>query len=301
MTETRPAAGPELERYDTPQHLMAPWFASARTQRRAHYAARPPLRTPPRRAIVTMVHNEAVFLPIWLHYYSRYFAAGDIYVLDNESVDGSTERDGFVRIPVEHDHVDHTWMVRTIEQLQHELLDRYDIVVVTDVDEIIVPAPQLGTLGDYLDRFDEEWVNCLGYELLHMRDREPALQLGRPILGQRRTWYFNGAYDKAAVAMVPMRWRPGFHGREDFQFNSDPDLRLIHLHRMDYEICLERHRTRRRRPWAAEDEDQGWAIHNRITDETEFARWFYEDSGFEGVGGYRMLPEEIHPDWFGRV
>ena len=28
MTETRPAGGLVLGRYDTPQHLMAPWFES---------------------------------------------------------------------------------------------------------------------------------------------------------------------------------------------------------------------------------------------------------------------------------
>ena len=33
-------------------------------------------------------------------YYSRFFAPEDIYVLDNDTSDGSTDRDGFVRIPV---------------------------------------------------------------------------------------------------------------------------------------------------------------------------------------------------------
>jgi hypothetical protein len=243
-----------------------------------------------------MVHNEPVFLPIWLRYYSRFFGPDDVYVLDHESTDGSTARDGFVRIPVAHDTVDHTWMVRTIEGLQRELLDRYDVVVVTDVDEIIAPVPRLGTLGDYLDRFDEEWMNCLGYELLHMKDREPPLRLDQPILDQRRYWYFNGAYDKAALATAPLTWRPGFHGRADFHFNPDPDVRLIHLHRMDYDICRERHRTRGRRPWAELDAREGWAAHNRITDEAEFQSWFYEDSCFEDVA---INPEEIEPEWRG--
>ncbi len=94
-----------------------------------------------------MVHNEPFFLPIWLRYYSRFFAAEDIYVLDNDSTDGSTDRDGFVRIPVSHDRVDHTWMVRTIEELQHELLERYDVVLVTDVDEIVIAHPRAGRPG----------------------------------------------------------------------------------------------------------------------------------------------------------
>ena len=50
-----------------------------------------------------------------------------------------------------------------------------------------------------------------------MRDAEAPLQIERPILEQRGYWFFNGAYDKAAVATEPMRWRLGFHGRTDFQ------------------------------------------------------------------------------------
>jgi hypothetical protein len=295
MTWEVPPGEPVFEPGDSRNHPMGPWFAAARKSRSERYASR--RRQQPRsRAVVTMVHNEPVFLPIWLGYYSRYFAPEDIYVLDNESDDGSTERDGFVRIPVHHDRVDHSWMVRTIERFQHELLRRYDAVLVTDVDEIVTPKPEWGTLGNYLDRFDEDWVNCLGYELLHMKDRELPLELAQPILDQRGYWFVNGAYDKAALATVPMSWRPGFHGREDFHYNLDPDLRLVHLHRMDYGICLERHRTRNQRPWAEADERLGWASHNRIVDEREFEHWFYKDSCFEGL---EIRPEEIPPSWRG--
>jgi hypothetical protein len=167
-------------------------------------------------------------------------------------------------------------------------------VLVTDVDELVVPDPARCTLGDYLDRFDEEWVNCLGYELLHMRDAEPPLDHGRPILAQRGYWYINGAYDKAALSTVPMEWRPGFHGRSDFQYNLEPDLRLIHLHRMDYDICLARHRVRSRKRWAERDRTDGWAMHNRIVDEDEFRHWFYEDSNTAFV---TISPEPIPDRW----
>ena len=237
-----------------------------------------------------------MFLPLWLRYYSRFFDPRDIYVLDNDSNDGSTDADGFVRIPVQRDAVDHTWMVRTIESLQHELVERYDVVVVTDVDELLAPVPEWGTLGEYLDDFDEDWVNCLGYEIVHLPEREAAIDLTRPILDQRGHWFANDAYDKAAVATVPMRWRPGFHGREDFQFQPDPDLRLIHLHRMDYEVCRRRHETRERRRWNERDMDVGWAAHNRITARDEFDRWFREDSN---VGGVQLELEEMRPSWRG--
>ena len=94
---------------------------------------------------ITIVHNEPVFLPIWLSYYSRFFAPEDIYVLDNDTTDGSTDSGGFVRIPVHHDPVDVTWMVETVRELPARAArQRYDVVLVTDVDEIVTPDARVG-------------------------------------------------------------------------------------------------------------------------------------------------------------
>jgi hypothetical protein len=269
------------------------FFEPLRQTRRERRA---PPGTRKTRAALTMVHNESVFLPIWLGFYSRFFASEDIYVLDNDSTDGSTEAGGFVRIPVSHASVDHTWMVRTIEAHQRELLGRYDVVLVTDVDEIVTPTPEWGTLGEYLDGFDEEFVNCFGYEILHLKDREGPYEPARPILDQRHHWFANDGYDKPALATVPMTWSPGFHERADTEINFDPDLRLIHLHRMDYDICLERHRLREERAWNQLDLDQGWAVHNRLTSGREFERWFYEDSSFPKIP---IVLERIPASWSG--
>jgi Glycosyl transferase family 2 len=233
-----------------------------------------------RRAVMTMVHNEPVFFPIWLRYYSRFFGRDDIYVLDHDTTDGSTERDGFVRIPVSHESVDHTWMVRTIEAHQRELFEGYDVVLVTDVDEIVAPRPEWGTLADYIDDFDDEFVTCLGYELIHLVDREGPFDPSRGVLDQRGHWFRSTAYDKPALTTQPTRWTPGFHSREDGRTDFDPDLCMVHLHRMDYEICLARHRHRRELSWNERDLAQRWARHNLIVDEAEFARWFYEDNSY---------------------
>jgi Glycosyl transferase family 2 len=254
-----------------------------RQQRRQREAdrSRPAVRRPKRRAVLTMVQNEPVFLPIWLRYYSRFFAPEDMYVLDHETSDGSTDRDDFVRVPVSHESVDHTWMVRTIEAHQQELLERYDAVLVTDVDEIVAPRPERGTLGDYIDDLEDEFVNCFGYEVIHMVDREPPFDPSRPVLDQRGYWFHNSAYNKPALATGPTRWVPGFHTREDGRTEMDPDLCMIHLHRMDYEICLARHHYRRTRRWNERDLDERWASHNLIVDGAEFARWFYEENSFD--------------------
>jgi hypothetical protein len=233
-----------------------------------------------RAAVITMVHNEDVFFPIWLEYYSRFFGPEEIYVFDHESTDGSTELNGFIRIPVTHDSVDHVWMLETIQSLQNELISSsYEVVLVTDVDEIVAPDPRWGTLRQYIDRIDEDYVNCYGFELIHMREQEPALDLSRPVFRQRRFWFRNILYDKPALATVPMEWEPGFHWTTDHASNFDPDLFMIHLHRMDYEICLARHRLRRTRRWQKGDVELEWAAHNLLAEPEEFKRWFFEDSG----------------------
>ena len=252
---------------------------------------------PKRRAVLTMVHNEPVFLPIWLGYYSRFFAPEDIYVLDHETSDGSTDRDGFVRIPVTHESVDHTWMVRTIERQQRRLFESYDVVLVTDVDEIVAPRPESGTLAEYIDRLgDEEFVTCYGYELIHLIDREGPFDPSRKILDQRGYWFHNGAYSKPALTMESSRWEPGFHTRKDGRMQLDPDLCLIHLHRMDYDICLARHRYRRGRRWNERDLSLDWARHNLIVEEDDFARWFYGDNS---VDDRELVVQPMSASWRG--
>jgi hypothetical protein len=298
MSWPDPPPGPlRLEPWDSPNHVLAPWFDHWRSERRAHYAQRSPLAAR-RSAVLTIARNEPVFLPIWLRYYSQFFAAGDMYVLDHNTTDGSTDGGGFVRIPLRHEDVDMAWMVSTVERHQRELLESYDVVLVVDVDEIVAPAPPLGTLGDYLARFDEEWVNCIGYEVLHQRASEPAIDPARPLLEQRSTWFASTAYDKPAIASAPMSWRPGFHGRLDYHFNGDPDLRMIHLHRLDYELCRARHQGWTDRSWNERDLEEGWSVHNRVMDDQEFERWFYNDTV---LPNYELVPEPIGEVWKGVV
>lgn len=274
------------------EHPLAQFFDGLRETRRANRA---PAGTEQRAAVMTMVRDEAVFLPIWLRYYSRHFAPEDIYVLDHGSSDGSTDAGGFVRIPLEHETVDHQWRAEAVEAEQRDLLERYDVVLSVDADELVVPDPDLGSLRQYVAGFQEEWVNCIGYEVLHLRDREPAIRLDRPLLEQRGYWIAADGYDKPALATAPVSWQPGFHHRTDGRLNIDPDLRLIHLHRLDYELCRQRHRDWRDREWSRQDLDQGWAAHNRIAGDEEFEHWFYTGNCAEGTK--EIVVEKIPARW----
>lgn len=246
------------------------------------------------RAVLTIARNENVFLPIWLRYYRQFFPSHDVYVLDHQSTDGSTDGEGFIRIPVFHPEYGAGWQRDIIQRYQHELIERYEVVLYTDVDEIVAPDPRLGDLGTYMDHFGEDFVTCQGYEVLHQKDQEPPFNPNQPVLGQRFAWYANPMYSKTLLARVPMLWHGGFHHRIDGVTNNDPNLYLIHLHRMDYDICLARHRTRTRFSLAQIDQDHRWGYQNQITDPTEFFSWFFHDSG----GGPATIQPQPIPSWW---
>jgi hypothetical protein len=249
------------------------------------------------RAIVTMARNESVFLPIWWHYYSRFFKPEDIFILDHESTDGSTSGAGFVRIPVTHPVVDWGWHRDRLQEMQHQLIQRYEMVLCTDVDEIVATDPRIGDLTDYMNNFKDDFVNCRGYEILHMKDIEPSYDPQQKIMAQRFHWYYNPAYSKPLLAREPMQWHGGLHSRVDGLVKEDPSLFLIHLHRFDYTICLSRHKQRIAQPWNQRDVDENWGYQNRITEEEQFHRWFYGDS----CSGIPINVELIPEYWRGLI
>ena len=230
------------------------------------------------RAVVTMAKNESVFLPIWWHYYSQFFDPNDMYILDHETTDGSTSGSGFVRVPVFHPIVDWGWHRDRMQEMQHKLIDNYDIVLCTDADEIVAPDPRIGNLGYYLDSFEHDFVNCRGYEVIHITSLEEPFNFNQGVLEQRSHWFFNNAYSKPLLARIPMFWHGGMHHRVDGQTHEDPNLYLLHLHRMDYDICLARHQQRMAQPWNKRDVDENWGYQNRIVDTEQFHHWFYNDS-----------------------
>jgi hypothetical protein len=247
------------------------------------------------RAVFTIVKNESVFFPIWLRYYSQFFDAGDIYVLDHETTDGSTDGSGFNREIVRYRFVeDATWLTDTVKARQRELLESYEIVLFCDADEIIAPNPlKYDGLGDYIDRMTAEYVNCRGVEVIHMRDTEPPIDLSRPILEQRSWWFRNYIYSKPLLSRIPMNWVKGFHHRDDGTSNQDLALNLIHLHRMDYELTRARHRFRKSLKWNDAGGLTRSGYQNRIVETDEFEEWFYNDT----ANVIPLVPRKIPKHW----
>ncbi len=232
-------------------------------------------------AIFVMVQNESLYLPIWLKYYSKYFAAEDIFVFDHRSTDGCTEECGkifeFRSIKLDYSFsFDHEWFQFVANYTQKRLLECYEYVLFTDIDEIIFPdLRKYGDLAIYINGLEKDYVRCKGYELIHLKDKEPPFDANKPILSQRRYWYRNKFFGKTLLSKKALGWNIGFHKFALEEIREDNSLFLVHLHKLDFDICRKRSLERSKLRWRQSEikKMRGWQ--NRIEDSKEFNRFYY--------------------------
>lgn len=251
------------------------------------------------RCVFTIVQNEARYLPVWLSYYGRHFHPEDIFVLDHNTTDGSTTGlEGRCNVVQVHHGMsyDSYWIKSTVERFQSFLLQSYQTVLFAEVDEIVMAGPsRYDGLADYIQRMPGAIARCRGFEVVQDR-AEPALRFDQPLLKQRAYWHPSPSYSKPLLSRVPLTWYAGFHDTWHPPGPApDPDLVLVHLHRVDFEYCRARHEAVARRPWNEADVARGHGRQSRIFEAEEFEKWFYEDAD------YANAPRERIPDVFRKV
>ncbi len=246
------------------------------------------------RAAFTIAQNEPVMLPLWLSYYERYFDPDDLYVLDHDSGDGSTEGlEGRCHVvPVHRDTFDHHWLKSTVELFQAFLLCSYDTVLFAESDEFVLADPHRYTgLDDYIAKLARPAARCAGFNVVHQPD-EPPLRFDAPLLAQRQYWHASLLYSKRLLSRIPLHWSEGFH----LEFCApddppDPELLLVHLHRVDYDTCLARHRAAAARDWKEDDVLRGFGAQNQIVEPSEFEEWFRRGPDIDAPR--ELIPEHI--------
>lgn len=257
----------------------------------------------------TIIQNEDFFLNIWLNYYKQFFSNEDIYILNHSSTTPSclkilkeAKESNVNVINVSRDvSFDHAWLRTNAEKFQSFLFQSYDYVVFAECDEIIAPNPNLSSLAlnDFIvDRFETSGLDilkCAGFNIEHDTANEPDLDLNKKVLNQRKKWRRSFLYDKPIISKVPCRWVNGFHNLATP--NNIPlitDLILIHLHKMDYNLCRNKHKEQAMRKWNQYDVDTLQGDHNRIFDKEKFDKWFFGGNKFQRV---ENVLTDI-PPWF---
>ena len=219
-------------------------------------------------AIVTMVYDEAVFLPVWLRHYTAQVPARHCYVVDHGSDDGSTEPGllpagvNLVRIP--RSPQDDTRRSRFISEFCAALLVWYESVIYVDADELLVADPALhASLADYVAAGPAAGpvISAIGLDVVHCLEDEPALDWGRPVGAQRGWVRFSSSMCKPVLIRRPVRWAPGFHN-----IDAPPrfdELFLFHLRYADLASGLRRLARTRAQAWVTPQAGS----HQRMTDE----------------------------------
>ncbi len=191
-------------------------------------------------AAVTMAYNESVFLPIWRRHYARHLGAEHCYVIDHGSDDGSTAAlHPMGHIPLPRSPFDDPQRARFVSRFLTALLEWYDWVLYTDVDELLIPDPrQFPTFAALCTAAPGPVIWSVGLEL-YQHAGEAPLDPTRPLGAQRRFVRFNPAMCKPLLTRIPLTYAPGFHAAAGERPHFAP-LYLIHLHWVDRDLGLAR-------------------------------------------------------------
>jgi len=235
-------------------------------------------------AALTIVHNERIMLPLWLRYYRRWFNDADIYVIDNDSNDGSTADLGCNIFAAPSIYgFDSQWMRKTVIMHFAFLLERgYDYVLFAECDELIATR---GDLAKDIADSKATRIRCEGYEVIHQIGKEPPLDWEKPILAQRSKWYRSRAFSKVAIASVPIHWNVGFHSCGEAVL-IDPHFTLVHLHRIDYNTAVMRLSERQGRPISEETKRNHWGWQNLLAArevKQHWSRWVQPTSSMQPI------------------
>jgi hypothetical protein len=186
-----------------------------------------------RAVAMTMVRDEADMLPRWIDYYGRQLGMDNLIVLDDNSLDGSTDDLPCTRYRLPPAPWKKPWgrtRARLVNSMANGLLACNDVAIYTDVDEFLIPDPaRYDGLCDYLAaRADRAVMAPLALEVLHHARLEPALDPTRPVLEQRRFVKFSPGMCKPLLKRTTDAWQRAFH-EIHAPFEVDPELWMLHL------------------------------------------------------------------------
>jgi hypothetical protein len=188
----------------------------------------------PEVAVITMARDEGDLLRLWVAHYARHVGIDNLVVLDDSSVDGSTDGLGCTvhKVPPLAGGLDFEPVrMRLVNGIGQGLLAVYDYVVFVDVDEFLVTDPsRFPTFPDLIEaRGRPEAIGAMGLNVVHVPSAEPApLDLGRPLLEQRGYAKFTPLMCKPSIKRIPAGWAISSHGLKA-PYAIDPELYMLHL------------------------------------------------------------------------
>ena len=237
-------------------------------------------------AVFTHVNNEDKFFPIWLKHYSQYYDSKDIYVINHNSTGEFLEvlkegarKEKFTMITVYNDQwFNGVWQCYNFSLFQWFLLQSYNTVLASDVDEIVTvdPKSRYKDLREYYEKFVGHTIATQGYHIVSDPLNDPPIDVSRPILEQRNRMVYDGFLHKPLLSRIKCQYNFGQHNTNNVSYDIDKSLLMLHLHYIDVEWTIEKDNKRSRDRWSEFDIANGFSIQNLPCDREEKIKMFQD-------------------------
>lgn len=185
---------------------------------------------------LTMVRNDEFFLRRWVAYYGAELGFENLYVF----LDGTDqplpdwcpgvnvvarERVAGQVAAADRGRIDF------LSSKAAELLQKYDMVIGTDVDEFLIVDPALKvSLPEFLSSMPPRVsYSGLGIDVGQHTGKEGEIDDAIPFLDQRSHAVLSTRYSKSSVITEPVPWGSGFHRVRNRNFHIVRDLYLFHF------------------------------------------------------------------------
>ncbi len=187
-------------------------------------------------AIFTQAYNEGEMLLYWERFYGEQVGYENLYVLNNNSTDGSCERlnkaTNVINMPKV--KVDHFEFAHSHSHFQRFLLMRHEWVIKLDTDELIAME---GGLMATLDKLEPgTYYPELALETVHDTAKEPPFDWNGDLWSQRRNYVVGTeGLIRPLISSVPTSWTAGNH----LCFEPTkvlPGFVIVHLKYFDFDF-----------------------------------------------------------------
>ncbi len=193
-----------------------------------------------RTAVITDATSAGFHFPRWKKYYGNLFGMTNLHVVTYAGMRGFFEGEGVGNIWEVKDIWSNRLSTGTAAGLTSLLLNTYDVVLRTDVDEFLVPDPlKYSDLADFVEKNTLPYVTAEGIDVLELHD-DPVLDSEKPILiHQRRYGMRSTALNKTLLTTRSLKWANGFHGCNVFPRFAG--LYNFHMKRVDIKGAIDFH------------------------------------------------------------
>jgi hypothetical protein len=196
-------------------------------------------------AVVSHGKDEDFFYEMWLRYYGELFGYENLYFVKDSSDWVLPERSPCPnvveeRFPAHRQEFDQE-IGRYMSVFCSGLLDRYDIVIRTDIDEFLFPDPKAGSWDTvFAEVLECGYLYALGFDVIHRPKLEGPYNKTIGIFEQRLLLRLDGTYCKSHIISQPVQWRGPCHRIEGVPFRISNALCMAHLALIDRDMLIRR-------------------------------------------------------------